>query len=90
MKRPPPGHHVAIEHSDVRCEVTYGAMLVAHGYGSGGEARRPLGLAVVRGLMVSQRSRSITMLCLHVHGRDREDAAHSRDVPNGFLNPGEQ
>jgi hypothetical protein len=45
---------------------------------------------VVRGLMVSQRSRSITMLCLHVHGRDREDAAHSRDVPNGFLNPGEQ
>jgi HAE1 family hydrophobic/amphiphilic exporter-1 len=31
-----------------------GAVPVALGYGSGGEARRPLGLAVVGGLMVSQ------------------------------------
>ena len=31
-----------------------GAIPVALGYGSGGEARRPLGLAVVGGLMVSQ------------------------------------
>src|SRR5262249_40424590 len=31
-----------------------GAVPIALGYGSGGEARRPLGLAVVGGLMVSQ------------------------------------
>jgi hydrophobic/amphiphilic exporter-1 (mainly G- bacteria), HAE1 family len=31
-----------------------GAVPIAFGYGSGGEARRPLGLAVVGGLMVSQ------------------------------------
>jgi HAE1 family hydrophobic/amphiphilic exporter-1 len=31
-----------------------GAMPIALGYGSGGEARRPLGLAVVGGLVVSQ------------------------------------
>ena len=32
----------------------FGAVPIALGYGSGGEARRPLGLAVVGGLMVSQ------------------------------------
>ena len=32
----------------------FGAIPVALGYGSGGEARRPLGLAVVGGLVVSQ------------------------------------
>jgi hydrophobic/amphiphilic exporter-1 (mainly G- bacteria), HAE1 family len=31
-----------------------GAVPIALGYGAGGEARRPLGLAVVGGLMVSQ------------------------------------
>ena len=31
-----------------------GAVPMALGYGSGGEARRPLGLAVVGGLIVSQ------------------------------------
>jgi len=31
-----------------------GAVPIALGYGSGGEARRPLGLAVVGGLVVSQ------------------------------------
>src|SRR5580704_11454588 len=31
-----------------------GAVPVALGYGAGGEARRPLGLAVIGGLMVSQ------------------------------------
>jgi multidrug efflux pump subunit AcrB len=31
-----------------------GAVPIALGFGSGGEARRPLGLAVVGGLMVSQ------------------------------------
>jgi multidrug efflux pump subunit AcrB len=31
-----------------------GALPIAFGYGSGGEARRPLGLAVVGGLVVSQ------------------------------------
>src|SRR5213075_2859531 len=31
-----------------------GAVPIALGYGSGGEARRPLGLAVVGGLIVSQ------------------------------------
>jgi HAE1 family hydrophobic/amphiphilic exporter-1 len=31
-----------------------GAVPIALGYGSGGEARRPLGLAVVGGLLVSQ------------------------------------
>jgi multidrug efflux pump subunit AcrB len=31
-----------------------GALPIAFGYGSGGEARRPLGLAVVGGLAVSQ------------------------------------
>jgi HAE1 family hydrophobic/amphiphilic exporter-1 len=31
-----------------------GALPIALGYGSGGEARRPLGLAVVGGLVVSQ------------------------------------
>jgi HAE1 family hydrophobic/amphiphilic exporter-1 len=32
----------------------FGAVPIALGYGSGGEARRPLGLAVVGGLVVSQ------------------------------------
>jgi len=32
----------------------FGAMPIALGYGAGGEARRPLGLAVVGGLVVSQ------------------------------------
>jgi HAE1 family hydrophobic/amphiphilic exporter-1 len=31
-----------------------GSLPIAFGYGSGGEARRPLGLAVVGGLVVSQ------------------------------------
>ena len=31
-----------------------GALPIALGFGSGGEARRPLGLAVVGGLVVSQ------------------------------------
>jgi hydrophobic/amphiphilic exporter-1 (mainly G- bacteria), HAE1 family len=31
-----------------------GSLPIAIGYGSGGEARRPLGLAVVGGLIVSQ------------------------------------
>ncbi len=31
-----------------------GAIPIALGYGAGGEARRPLGLAVVGGLMLSQ------------------------------------
>jgi HAE1 family hydrophobic/amphiphilic exporter-1 len=31
-----------------------GALPISLGYGSGGEARRPLGLAVVGGLMLSQ------------------------------------
>jgi HAE1 family hydrophobic/amphiphilic exporter-1 len=31
-----------------------GALPIAFGYGSGGESRRPLGLAVVGGLVVSQ------------------------------------
>jgi hydrophobic/amphiphilic exporter-1 (mainly G- bacteria), HAE1 family len=31
-----------------------GAVPIAFGWGSGGEARRPLGLAVVGGLVVSQ------------------------------------
>jgi HAE1 family hydrophobic/amphiphilic exporter-1 len=31
-----------------------GSLPIALGYGAGGEARRPLGLAVVGGLMVSQ------------------------------------
>ena len=31
-----------------------GAVPIALGYGAGGEARRPLGLAVVGGLVVSQ------------------------------------
>jgi HAE1 family hydrophobic/amphiphilic exporter-1 len=32
----------------------FGALPIALGFGSGGEARRPLGLAVVGGLVVSQ------------------------------------
>jgi HAE1 family hydrophobic/amphiphilic exporter-1 len=32
----------------------FGAVPIAMGYGAGGEARRPLGLAVVGGLVVSQ------------------------------------
>jgi multidrug efflux pump subunit AcrB len=32
----------------------FGAVPIALGYGAGGEARRPLGLAVVGGLVVSQ------------------------------------
>ena len=32
----------------------FGAVPVALGFGAGGEARRPLGLAVIGGLMVSQ------------------------------------
>ena len=32
----------------------FGAVPIALGYGAGGEARRPLGLAVVGGLIVSQ------------------------------------
>jgi len=32
----------------------FGSLPIALGYGAGGEARRPLGLAVVGGLMVSQ------------------------------------
>jgi len=32
----------------------FGSLPIALGYGAGGEARRPLGLAVVGGLLVSQ------------------------------------
>ena len=32
----------------------FGALPIALGFGAGGEARRPLGLAVVGGLLVSQ------------------------------------
>jgi hydrophobic/amphiphilic exporter-1 (mainly G- bacteria), HAE1 family len=32
----------------------FGSLPIALGYGAGGEARRPLGLAVVGGLVVSQ------------------------------------
>ena len=58
-----------------------GALPIALGYGAGGEARRPLGLAVVGGLIVLAADHAVSDAGrLHLHGRPGQDAQDSRTV----------
>ncbi len=58
----------------------FGTMPIALGYGSGADARQPLGLAVVGGLLVSQLltlyiTPVIYLYLDRLQGRDRKPAA---------------
>ena len=59
-----------------------GALPIALGYGAGGEARRPLGLAVVGGLIVSQlMTLYLTPVVYTYMARSGQDAQDSRRTP---------
>jgi multidrug efflux pump len=74
----------------------FGALPLAIGLGDGGELRRPLGIAIVGGLILSQLltlyTTPVVYLYLDRFGvwlRERRDLPRRRNVPQAPLVPGE-
>ena len=53
-----------------------GAVQIAIGYGAGGEARQPLGLGVVGGLLFSQLATLYLTPVVHTYLSSRQNAFH--------------
>jgi hypothetical protein len=60
-----------------------GTLPIALGYGAGGEARRPLGLTVVGGLLTPTRHALPDTRHLHLHGRADEPSESGPQTQGG-------
>jgi multidrug efflux pump len=74
----------------------FGALPLAIGLGDGGELRRPLGIAIVGGLILSQLLTLYTTPVVYLYLdrfslwlRDRRGRGGAHDVPDAPLVPGE-
>jgi len=78
------------------CAALFGALPLAIGLSDGGELRRPLGIAIVGGLILSQILTLYTTPVIYLYldrfslwVRARRGRGHARDLPHGPLVPGE-
>ena len=74
----------------------FGALPLAIGLGDGGELRRPLGIAIVGGLILSQLLTLYTTPVVYLYLarfslwlRDRRGQGRTHDIPDAPLVPGE-